>query len=201
MLNIDIIIKLTTKYNFKDMVLMCLENDIDFTEWYNEISEHAPDVVINYSPIEDKETSFYEIYPESCTFFIPSGIKNETIKFKGAFNFYKYFNKIVKFDFGNLSFEVKATKELKEHCYKNWCSNNEEVFFGIDYNAHGIVAESKESYYVDGDEITQKEYLDHKRGVLNKKLNKVNPKPKVIEKGDQEYVNYVSGNDDTLLAC
>ena len=200
MLNKDIIIKLTTKHNFKDMVLMCLENDIDFTEWYNEISKHAPDVVINYSTIDDEDTSFQEIYPGGI-FYIPSGIKNETIKFDGAFNFYKYFYKIVKFDFDNKSLQVKATNELKKNCYKNWSSNSEEDFFGIDYNAHGIwSAGSKESYFVDADEITRKEYLDHKRGVLNKKLNKVNPKPKVeiIEKDNQNYVDY---ENYPILAC
>jgi len=215
MVNKDIIIKLTNRENFKDMILMCLENDIDFSGWYDEISKYAPESSINYSML-GKEISFFHIYPNDRNFFfwISSGIKDETIKLTGVVNFYKYFYRILKIETKNYIFDVKPHKTLNDKCLKNWYISTDNEFFSIEYNIHGTSIEKNSedfTYFANGDELTKNET---KQYLLNKKLNKLKGKktepkkfPKKIEtkketfKKDNNFVYYIPSDNSLLLAC
>jgi len=187
--NKDIIIKLTNDKNFKDMILMCLENNIDFSDWYGEIFTHAPTCAINYSVL-GKDLSIYYFSPDDSKmfFWIPSGVKDEPIKLTGAYNFYKHFYKIFKIESDNYIFEVKPTMALNEKCFKNWYVSTENDYFSIDYDIHGRSFKKHSddvSYFAEGEELNEAET---KQYLLNKKLNKLNdiktePKkfPKKIE--------------------
>ena len=212
MQNKEIIIKLTNEHNFRDMIFMCLENNIDFSKWYNKISIHAPECTVDYSMLEE-EISFYHIYPDDVNlFFWINNDKNEPIKLTGVVNFYKYFYKIFKIETETYVFEVKAHKPLNDKCFKNWYLSTDE-YFSINYDIHGKLYRKdnkKTHYFANGDELTENEIHQY---LLNKKLNKLNnkktepkkfpkaPKPKPETKPQDFTYFTINKNDPTLIAC
>lgn len=167
----DVIIKLINYSNFKDAILMCLENDIDFSSWYKDISKYAPAICIN-KEIED-DLFHHHFNPEDCIFYVKKN--NKLVKMKGVVNFYKNFMNIVKFDLGvDGTYEVKPTKPLNDKCYGNWYISTDDDYFSIEYDAHGEHTHMGSSnYYAYGEPLNETET---KQYLLNKKLNKLKGK-------------------------
>jgi len=142
----EIINKLISKENFKLAVEICISEKIEM----NIPIDFFPDIVI----YDDDESDYiYNI-----------DLNNENLKFKvnnkflsGAYNFFKYYDKITEFDYMGVIYRVIPCLIKNIH----WVSN--EDFQEIGYDLHSLSGPSIETgnnkrYYINGQKKTYKDW-------------------------------------------
>jgi len=166
----DIIIEMINTQNFKKTINMCINQNINFEEWYNQIKHAAPEIFVNLE--DDDGNTFIHIEIEKAKFWIKQN--NQNIELSGIFNFYKYYNQIFKFKTANdLILEVKPIREINNKSKYNWYISEEEDYFAIEYDINGRLIDLRTKhiqYYHEG-KLINKSFYNKK--IFNKKLKKI----------------------------
>jgi len=211
----EIINKLVSPQNFKDVVEICLKEDLVISHEYC-----FPDVVvyINETEYHQKETGEFK----DCGGWISVNIKTAKFEVDGVImsgirNFFINYNKITKFILkGNIIMKViPHINNGTEH----WYSSEDYDHFEISYDCHsfsGYAYESKNDkrYYIEGDRFDMDDYqkecrefklsrildenLDYDTYRLEKKkkrLKKIKEKIKKPEYKSDGWITFNSSDD------
>jgi len=165
--NSDIILKLANNNNFKDIIKICLENNIDMEYIYNKINykiniyydREISELISHKYDYNKKNCNWININLNKCVFYI----KNSDERFKGFNNFFKYYKDIHSF----INISQDNVVEFLRVQFNDF-SDELEISYNLhsyDSPAYEFIFKDKniQSYYINSKYYTKKEFLYKQR--------------------------------------
>jgi len=169
--NSNIILKITNNHNFKDVIKICLENNIDMEYIYNKINPeinvyHYNKYInsnITHSSCGDGSAYWIHINLNKCSFYI----NDNKEELKGVNNFFKYFENIHTIIVKNEIFKVKFEKY-----YQHDDLTHEYSFHLHSYDSPAYKNLKEQYYFINGEYQTKKDFLHKQRKYKLKRILK-----------------------------